>query len=208
MPVKITDFIEQACGQFDSISTSRQEVLAAVARGIQERIEAGQGVPLTFICTHNSRRSHLAQVWAHVAASRYGIPSVKTYSGGTEVTECNPRTIRALARTGIVVNEPEGINPKYVLDFGDQAEKLECFSKLYAKPPNPTDSYFAMMCCGHVDETCPVVEGAAERFSIHYLDPKVSDDSEDESATYDERCLQIATEMFKLMSLVTDSNSH
>jgi len=131
---------------------------------------------------------------------------VKTYSGGTEVTECNPRTISALERAGIIIDKPEGENPRYVLDFGDQAEKLECYSKLYAAFPNPSESYFAMMCCGHVDETCPVVEGAAERFSIHYLDPKVSDDSEEEATVYDERCLQIATEMFYLMSLVAESN--
>lgn len=203
MFAKLNNYVEELTTQFDSLSTDRREVLRAVADRIPEMITAEQDASLTFVCTHNSRRSHFAQVWAHVAASWYKLPSVRTYSGGTEVTECNPRTIDAFVRAGIEVESPEGANPIYVLEFGDEVEKLECFSKLYRDPPNPPDDYLAMMCCGHVDETCPNVEGATERYAIHYRDPKESDGTDLESTVYDERCRQIGTEMFYLMSLVS-----
>ncbi len=79
---------------------------------------------------------------------------------------------------------------------------ITAFSKVYSKDGNPTEGFVALMCCGEADDACPVVEGASARFAIHYVDPKVSDDTEKEAATYDERCHQIATEMFYLMSLV------
>jgi hypothetical protein len=46
------------------------------------------------------------------------------------------------------------------------------------------------------------VKGANFRVAIPYVDPKVSDGKPEEAATYDERCLQIATEMLWVMQAV------
>ena len=47
---------------------------------------AGSPVRLIFICTHNSRRSHMAQLWAQTAAAYHGVAAIETFSGGTEAT--------------------------------------------------------------------------------------------------------------------------
>ena len=58
------------------------------------------------------------------------------------------------------------------------------------------------MTCSRADESCPVVMVADLRVGIPYDDPKAADGTPEESARYDERCKQIATEMFYLFSLV------
>ena len=50
------------------------------------------------------------------------------------------------------------------------------------------------MVCNDADQKCPTVPGAIDRFAIPFVDPKVSDGTEAEAATYDERCAQIARE--------------
>ena len=50
------------------------------------------------------------------------------------------------------------------------------------------------MVCNDADQKCPTVPGATDRFSIPFVDPKGSDDTEAESSTYDERSTQIARE--------------
>ncbi len=86
---------------FDSLDTgtipeARLSVLHEIRHYIADTLAQNKPVNLIFICTHNSRRSVLGQVWAQVAAARYGISQVATFSGGTETTACNPRTVAAL----------------------------------------------------------------------------------------------------------------
>jgi arsenate reductase len=49
---------------------------------------------------------------------------------------------------------------------------------------------------------CPATVGQLLRVPLHYGDPKAADGTPAEAAAYDERCLQVASEMFYLMSLV------
>src|SRR4051794_2365719 len=76
---------KQAIAEFDRIDADRKKDLKEAAVFIRERAEQGKSADLTFICTHNSRRSHFSQLWAKTAAQYYGIANVATYSGGTEV---------------------------------------------------------------------------------------------------------------------------
>ena len=190
------------------ISAERQDVLRQVAETIQQPLAVGTRVNLTFICTHNSRRSHLGQIWAQVAATLYGIPAgqVRTFSGGTEVTACNLRTVRALRRTGLSVVEAEANagNPVYLVQFAEQEPPLRAFSKVYHRDGNPSENFLALMCCSDADDKCPIVTGATNRFALYYLDPKNSDDTPQEDACYDERCRQIAIEMFFMMGCVRE----
>ena len=52
------------------------------------------------------------------------------------------------------------------------------------------------MTCSQADGGCPFIAGAEKRIPITYEDPKAFDDSPLEEAKYDERSLQIASEMF------------
>ncbi len=196
--------VMQVTSEFDQIPAERQGELKKIALAVRSKIEAGEEPQLTFICTHNSRRSHMSQIWAQTAAAYYGVPDVKTFSGGTEATACNPRTVRALRRAGfsVVNSTPQADNPHYLVQYSDASAPLEAFSKVYHKDGNPESDFIAVMTCSDADENCPIVKGSLLRVAIPYVDPKVSDDTDKEDATYDERCHQIAREMCYLMSQV------
>ena len=102
----------------------------------------------------------------------------------------------------IAVQDAETANPTYEVTFADGEEPLLCFSKVYSDGRNPQEDFAAVMTCSDADQGCPLVHGAAARFATPYVDPKVSDGTEQEAATYDERCLQIGTEMLYVMAKV------
>lgn len=77
-----------------------------------------------------------------------------------------------------------------------------CFSKTFDDPANPDKNFAAIMTCSDADENCPLVPGTSFRKAVTYRDPKESDGTDHEMETYDERCRQIATEMFYMMSRV------
>ena len=186
--------------EFDQISDERKENLQKIADYVKAKAEAGQTIRLTFICTHNSRRSQFGQVWAKVASIYYGIAPEKleTYSGGTEATACNERTISALQRAGFRIATDGAIsltNPIYTVTFADAQAPLRLFSKVYDDAANPQKDYAAVLVCSQADEACPVVRGAAVRIYHGYEDPKKSDGSPEESATYDATCRLIAREL-------------
>ena len=200
----INEIESQLSSESDLVSPERKSVLRPAADFIKEKASANQKADLIFICTHNSRRSHLGQVWAHVAAQKYSLDQIHTFSGGTEATACNPRTVAALHRSGLQIdcqsNDSENSNPHYLLTLpGDATNGLDLYSKKFGDVANPQTDFVAMMCCDDVDQRCPVVPGAALRVPLHYRDPKESDDTAAESKTYDERCREIAIEMFWVM---------
>lgn len=178
------------------VTVERQAILQPLADYITTKKISQQPINLTFICTHNSRRSHLGQVWAQVAAAYFEVKNVHCFSGGTETTACNPRTIAAFERAGLKVTKTtESDNPVYEISFDDLSQPIIAFSKVYNQAPNPSHGFAAIMTCDHAEANCPFIPGAEKRLPIMYIDPKVSDDTPEESATYDARCRQIATEM-------------
>ncbi|MEL6106187.1 MAG: protein-tyrosine-phosphatase [Planctomycetota bacterium] len=187
-----------------TINPSRRAFLKESATLISAKRAGGGELGLNFICTHNSRRSHLSQIWAQVAAHACGLRSLTFLSGGTEATACNPRVIASLRRAGFsVVNPtPTDSNPHYLLQFSDDAEPIELFSKMFDDPFNGQSDFIAMMCCDHADQNCPVINGSVGRVSLHYRDPKESDETPNESAVYDQRRDEIGAEMFALMGLI------
>lgn len=195
---KLVDFI-QSLDQ-NSIPEERKPILQELIDYLSEKLASNQELSLNFICTHNSRRSQLAQVWAQVAVAYFDLP-VKCYSGGVEVTACNPRTLASLERTGFRINKKGKENPRYRVSFSEEATPVECFSKLYDDPANPKDIFAAVMTCSHADENCPFIPGAEKRIALNYDDPKVFDGTPQEAEKYDERSRQIATEMFYVISV-------
>jgi arsenate reductase len=190
-------YVAARSAEFDEIPADRRAKLDQLAAYIRNQRDSEKPVRLVFICTHNSRRSHMAQLWAATAAASYGIGDVETYSGGAEATAFNPRAVAALERAGfeIKTSAPGDANPKYLVRLSAASAALECFSKVYDQPPNPTTDFCAVMTCSAADKACPTVSGATLRLAIPYDDPKVADGTPEESATYDERCAQIAREL-------------
>jgi protein-tyrosine-phosphatase len=170
--------------------------LAKLEEALRARLRAGPRADVVFVCTHNSRRSHMAQLLGMAAAQRLGLSGVHTFSGGTEATAFNPRAIAALERVGFqIAKGQEGTNPHHAVRLSASVDPLDAFSKRYADPPNPTAGFVVVMTCSQADAACPLVSGAVARISIPYDDPKVADGTPDETARYDERVNQIGRDL-------------
>lgn len=203
MRPSIRQYLKEREAEFESILPQREARLAAWASGMQKTRNSGR-LDLIFICTHNSRRSHFAHIWAEMALRYYGLDGVCCFSGGTEVTAFNPRAVEALRRVGFEIQGSEASNPEYRVSFSTDEAPIVCFSKHYDHAGNPQSGFIAVMTCAEADEACPVVAGAAERMRISFEDPKVSDNSPAQDETYDKRCRQIAREMLYAFSLLKD----
>lgn len=182
---------KELIAQEDRIPAERRERL----QKLRAYADAHEPARLNFICTHNSRRSHLGMIWAALAAHVAERSSLEAYSGGTEATAMNPRTVAALRRAGFRVEDPGGDNPRYLVRFSDNAPALVCFSKVFDHPENPTGEFAAVMTCDHADQNCPFIPGAKLRLPLTYDDPKAADDTPGEAARYDERLRQIGREI-------------
>lgn len=194
-------YVMEMEAEFNQIPQERKDILVKLADYLQQRKEKGEAIALNFICTHNSRRSHISQIWAAAAAAYYGV-ELTTFSGGTEATAFNPRAVAAMERAGFQIEKPGGENPKYQVAFSGEHEPMVCFSKTFDDPVNPKSNFAAIMTCSHADANCPFIPGASFRLSVTYEDPKESDDSPRETEVYDERVLEIGREIFYAMSLV------
>ena len=104
MLTKITDQIEDL--DVNSIANNRKELLQSLIDFIQLKTESNRIINLNFICTHNSRRSHLSQVWAQTMANYFNIKNVFCYSGGTEATTLFPSATEALETSGFKIEKP------------------------------------------------------------------------------------------------------
>ncbi|AZB17530.1 protein-tyrosine-phosphatase [Chryseobacterium indologenes] len=187
----------------DSISKERKTVLQPLADYIQKKVEANRSIRLNFICTHNSRRSHLSQIWAQAMAYHFGIKNVFCYSGGTEATAMFPKIAETLGSQGFQIQKlSETENPVYAIKYAENEAAVICFSKEYNSEFNPKNEFGAIMTCNNADEGCPLVLGAEARFPIKYDDPKASDNTPQQTEIYAERSLQIAAEMFYVFSLI------
>lgn len=199
----VDTYLDAREAELDAIPAERKRALTKLTLYVRSRRSAGQPARLTFICTHNSRRSHMAQLWARAAARRFGIDGVATFSGGTEVTAFNPRAVAALERAGLEIEKmTDGANPRYRVHLAPDAEPTIAYSKVYDAEGNPRSDFAAIMTCAQADRNCPVVDGASLRIAIPYEDPKAFDGTDRETAAYDERSAQIAREMLFVFSRV------
>lgn len=188
---------------FDKISPERKKLLKELTGFVEKCVDANQVVHLNFICTHNSRRSQISQLWAKASAHYFNIPNVQCYSGGTEATAFNHRAVKAMQAAGFAISKvKEGENPVYEVFFAGDANPVTAFSKKYDDPFNHDKDFAAIMTCSQADENCPFVSGAKARIALTYDDPKEFDNTPREDEKYKERVEQIGTEILYAFSLV------
>jgi arsenate reductase len=188
---------------FESISEERKIVLQPLVDFIQVKANNQQEIRLNLICTHNSRRSHLSQVWAQTAAAHYGIKNVFCYSGGTEATAMFPMAAKTLAKQGFQIKTiAEGNNPVYAIKYSANAHPVIGFSKTFDDDFNPQSEFAAILTCSSADQGCPFIAGAEKRIPITFEDPKAFDNTPQQAEKYEERSVQIATEMFYVFSQI------
>ena len=187
----------------DSLPDGRKEILEPLIDYIRAKVRDNGEIRLNFICTHNSRRSHLAQIWAQTAAASYGIHNVFCYSGGTEATSLYPMIAQTLTDTGFAIQMlADGNNPVYAIKYSPEQHPVIGFSKAYYDDFNPESGFAAIMTCSQADGGCPFVSGAEKRIPIMYEDPKAFDNTPQQAEKYRERSRQIAAEMFYVFSKV------
>lgn len=186
-----------------SVSEARKDVLKPLADYIQSKVNANEEIRLNFICTHNSRRSHLSQIWAQTMAFHFGIKNIFCYSGGTEATALFPKVAETLTNQGFQIEKvSQEQNPVYAVKFDDNQHPIIGFSKTYFDDFNPKSNFAAIMTCSNADEGCPMVFGAEARLPIKYDDPKAFDGTEVMNEKYAERSLQIASEFYFVFSQI------
>ncbi|MFC5285026.1 low molecular weight phosphatase family protein [Pedobacter alpinus] len=201
MNQKIAEIISRFSSE--NISDERKEVLQPLIDYIQEKVAKNECVRLNFICTHNSRRSHLSQIWAQTAAFNFGIENVFCYSGGTEATAMFPKVAETLTRQGFLIQKLAATeNPIYSVKYDDNEAPVICFSKVYDNEINPKSKFGAIMTCDNADQGCPFVAGADGRFPVKYEDPKAFDHTDLMDAKYAERSLEIGEELWYVFSRV------
>jgi arsenate reductase len=179
--------IEHKIQGLTSIAPSSEHLkpLNQLVEYLQVKIKNDEKVQLNFICTHNSRRSQMAQIWTKLLADFHGI-EVETFSGGTEVTAFHPNAV--------AINE-KAENPHYFLSYSETKKPIEAFSKLYDEAFNPSSNFAAVMTCASADANCPFIPSAEKRIALTYEDPKQFDDSDIAAEAYEACALRIAQEM-------------
>ncbi len=181
----------------NNISADRQKVLQPLVEYILAKKTNNQPTALNFICTHNSRRSHLAQIWAQAMASYFSIKNIYCYSGGTEATALFSMIATVLQEQGFTISklslEP---NPIFAIKHAENEMASICFSKKYNDAFNPKNNYCAIPTCNSANETCPIIIGAESRIPIMYIDPKEFDNTPQQMEMYTKRSLEIGEEMW------------
>ena len=186
-----------------TISEERKQILDILKTYIQTKKNNHQNINLNFICTHNSRRSHLSQIWAQTMANNFKIKNVFCYSGGTEATAMFTVVEETLKKQGFHIDKLSNEkNPVYAIKFSENNNPIICFSKTFDADFNPSSNFAAIMTCSHADENCPFIAGAEQRIPVRYDDPKAFDNTPQQLEKYRERSLQIATELFYVFSQI------
>src|SRR5262245_20028059 len=139
-------YVSEVANELDQVPIERRVVLNEIAARINTQLAAGKPAQLTFICTHNSRRSHMSQIWSQTAAYYYGLDNVHAFSGGTEATACNCRTVTAMRRAGFeITDSTTGDNPIYLVRYASDRPVIRAYSKVYNADDNPSHDFIALM---------------------------------------------------------------
>ncbi|MCI2228201.1 hypothetical protein MC378_03410 [Polaribacter sp. MSW13] len=186
-----------------TIHEDRKNLLLGIAEGVAKEYAKNKTVHLNFICTHNSRRSQLGQVWSFFAANFFGL-NIKAYSGGTEITSFHRNTIKTLQKVGFTFQlvDFSHQNPKYLISFNGTNKSILGYSKRFDCLENP-ESYIAITTCNDADKNCPFVPKATYRFHLPYVDPKDSDSTNLQETIYLKINKKVAAEMFFIFSEIS-----
>ncbi len=185
-----------------TISDERKTLLLKISDAIAKEHTLNKEVNLNFICTHNSRRSQLGQVWSFYAAHYFKL-NINAFSGGTEVTAFYRNTVKTLQKVGFEFQliDFSHQNPTYQISFKGTKKAVLGFSKFYSDSLNK-EPFMAITTCNNADINCPFIPTASHRFHLPFVDPKYSDGSDTQEETYLQTSQQIAGEIYFIFSEV------
>ena len=199
MNKKLKTYVQKVILDIDKIPDKRKKLLSDIVDYIKQCCLNENRANIIFICTHNSRRSQLAQCWSIASYQYYKLKNIKFFSGGLEITSFNLNALNALKRSGFIIDQKGQKEQIYLLKTSKNSGGQKFFSKMYDYKSNPKRKFLAIMTCSDADKKCPVVRGADKRTFLPYQDPRISDGSGLEKSAYDQSCYIIAQEMFYIM---------
>jgi arsenate reductase len=189
----LTSHIQNLKAASTAISPKRKELLLQISKTVQSTIQSEKNAQLLFVCTHNSRRSQFAQIWAAILAEYYELP-IQAYSGGTEVTQIHPTVVQVFEKYGLEFSSTtESKNTNYTLHL--KRSTLSLFSKLYDAATNPHENFIALMTCSEAADNCPFIPGSRQRFAFSFEDPKIHDGTSTEFSAYENTATEIGREL-------------
>ncbi len=177
----------------------RKQLLDAVVAAAKQ-FDTDEKIPLVFVCTHNSRRSQMAQAWFYALCQEMHLEQFIALSAGTEDTAFHPNAIGALQQHGFTfTSQEEGENPKYWMRWKEHPP-ISMYSKTLTAVLQDHTKCIAVMVCDHADANCPVIPEATARISLPFEDPKKADGGPNPRLAYQEKSLEIAAHMLWLAS--------
>lgn len=178
------------------IDENRRKNLQSIAQFIKSELQKNKSVNLNFICSQNSRRSQLAQVWCNYAIEYYNLKGVQSFSGGTKVGSFYRNTVKTLQQVGFKfqIIEFSHQNPHYIITSKDCVKSIIGFSKLYDNEHNKKP-FIAITLCENAELECPIITGAVKRFYLPFISPKIYDSTLYQAEKYLELNKQIAGEV-------------
>ena len=148
---------------------------------------------IVFLCTHNSRRSQLCQVWGSILSKIYNI-NLRFYSAGTEKTEVHKTVFYCFSNLGVEVKENKII-------YGDLSLSLS--SKVLEDIHS--DNFISIMTCSDAEKSCPSDSRSIKNINMIYQDPKIYDDTLEEKEKYLETSKLIAEELNYILKKLVNS---
>lgn len=198
----LVDYISERLNEFSQITRGRRRSLERLAALISGRAPAGSDKLIVFFCTHNSRRSQMAQIWAATAAHHFAVKGVIFQSAGILATKVDRRTIETLERVGFACKRADGHNPLYTVQIGNPRQRIRLSSKTLPNSYQRPTNFIAVMTCSDADRECPIIDGASNRLTLCYDDPKVADGSPREADVYDQCCRSISRDLLYAFSRI------
>tara|TARA_B100001079_G_scaffold142196_1_gene121790 strand:+ start:344 stop:916 length:573 start_codon:yes stop_codon:yes gene_type:complete len=148
---------------------------------------------IVFLCTHNSRRSQLCQVWGSILSKIYNI-DLKFNSAGTEKTEVHKTIFYCFSNVGIEIKDSK-------IFYGDLS--LSLHSKVLEEIQS--DKFISIMTCSDAEKSCPSDSRSIRNISMIYQDPKIFDDTEKEREEYSKTSKLIAEELNYIIKNLVNS---
>lgn len=195
--------IDSLVAKKHGISQDRRNELDIIANSIHTSLKNDGNANIIFICTHNSRRSQLCELWMDIFCDAYNLKYIRNYSGGTEATAFNKRMVKAIQDFNIPLHKlMESENTIYAIQDTNHSMYKTYFSKKYENTYNPNSNFIAIMVCDDAEENCPIVFGSSKKHSLKYKDPKFSDETPEEELVYAQKVIEVGTELLYLVGLL------
>ena len=181
--------------KMDQIHNERLKIFDKIIKSINQNTMNNSYPNILFVCTHNSRRSQFAEIWANTINCILK-QKIKIFSAGIFKTAVHYQVINAIRDAGFNIRK-KGNN--YYLKYSNNYKEIKIYSKKI-DDINTNSFLIVINTCSDADINCPSLPNTLERFLLSYEDPKISDNTKFEKKIYQETCKKIASEIFYLFS--------